>query len=271
LNVTSIDPTARVAPGADIAADAEIGPYCVVGPQVKIAAGARLVAHASISGVTEIGAGTIVYPFASLGTPPQSVHYKGEPTRLTIGQNCQIREGVTVNTGTVGGGGITSIGDDCFLMANSHVGHDCHVGNRVTFANNAVLGGHVEVGDFVFFGGNCAVHQFCRIGESAMVSGCSAVKEDVIPYGFVVDPMGRIGGINVVGLKRRGLSKTDLLVLRRAVHDIFTGEGTLADRVDRVAQSAGTSPMIDQIIAFIRAGKRPLMLMRQRGGHTLDA
>jgi UDP-N-acetylglucosamine acyltransferase len=268
--VTLIDPTARVAMGADIAADVEIGPYCVIGPDVRLAAGARLAAHVSIAGVTEIGAGTTIYPFASLGTPPQSVHYKGEPTRLVVGRNCQIREGVTANTGTVGGGGITSIGDDCFLMANSHVGHDCHVGNHVTFANNAVLGGHVDVGDFVFFGGNCAVHQFCRVGESAMVSGCSAVKEDVIPYGFVVDPMGRIGGINVIGLKRRGFSKTDLQVLRHAVHDIFSGDGTLKERVDRVATTVGTSPLVDSIVTFIRAGKRPLMLTRQRGGHDLD-
>ena len=158
--MTLIDPTARVAEAADIAADADIGPNCVIGPNVKIGAGVRLVANVSVAGVTEIGARTIVYPFASLGTPPQSVHYKGEPTRLVIGADCQIREGVTVNTGTVGGGGITTVGDHCFLMANSHVGHDCHVGTRVTFANNAVLGGHVEVGDFVFFGGNCAVHQF---------------------------------------------------------------------------------------------------------------
>jgi UDP-N-acetylglucosamine acyltransferase len=267
--VTSIDPTARVAPGADIAADADIGPFCVIGPKVKIAAGVRLVSHVSIAGVTEIGARTVVYPFASLGTPPQSVHYKGEPTRLVIGAECDIREGVTANIGTADAGGLTTIGDNCFLMANSHVGHDCHVGNRVIFANNAVLGGHVEVGDYVFLGGNCAVHQFCRIGESAMVSGCSAVKEDVIPFGFVVDPMGRIGGINVVGLKRRGFGKSDLQVLRHAVHEIFGGEGTLAERVDKVA--ADTSPMVAKIVAFIRAAKRPIMLSRQRGGHNLDA
>jgi UDP-N-acetylglucosamine acyltransferase len=267
--VTLIDPTARIAGGADIAADAEIGPYCIIGPNVKIASRVRLVSHVNVTGATEIGAGTTVQPFASLGTPPQSVHYKGEPTRLVVGANCDIREGVTANIGTADAGGLTTIGDNCFLMANSHVGHDCHVGNRVVFANNAVLGGHVEVGDYVFLGGNCAVHQFCRIGESAMVSGCSAVKEDVIPFGFVVDPMGRIGGINVVGLKRRGFGKSDLQVLRRAVHDIFTGEGTLAERVDRVAADA--SPLVTQIVAFIRAGKRPLMLTRQRGGHNLDA
>lgn len=266
-----IDPTARVAEGADIAADAEIGPFCVIGPNVTIGAGVRLLSHVNVAGVTTIGARTIVYPFASLGTPPQSVHYKGEPTRLVIGADCQIRESVTANTGTVGGGGITSIGDHCFLMVNSHVGHDCRVGNHVTFANNAVLGGHVEVDDYVFFGGNCAVHQFCRIGESAMVSGCSAVKEDVIPFGFVVDPMGRIGGLNVIGLKRRGFAKSDLQVLRRAVHDLFTGDGTLAERVDKVAAASGSSPTVAKIISFVRAGKRPLMLMRQRGGHNLDA
>lgn len=266
-----IDPTARVADGATVAADAEIGPYCVIAPAVRIAAGVRLVSHVSVAGVTEIGAGTIVYPFASLGTPPQSVHYKGEPTRLVIGERCQIREGVTVNTGTVGGGGVTTIGEDCFLMAGAHVAHDCHVGNHVVFANNSVLGGHVEVGDYVFLGGHCAVHQFVRIGESAMIGGFSAVKEDVIPYGYVVDPMGRLGGINVVGMKRRGFSKSDLHVVRRAFLDMFKGEGVFSDRVARVADDPGTRPAVQKIVAFVRSGKRPIMMMRKRGDYDYDA
>jgi UDP-N-acetylglucosamine acyltransferase len=267
--VSLIDPTARVAGTADIAADAEIGPFCVIGPQVKIGAGVKLVSHVNVAGVTEIGAGTLVHPFASLGGPPQSVHYKGEPTRLVIGSNCQIRESVTANTGTVGGGGVTTIGDNCFLMAGTHVAHDCHLGHNVIFANNSVIGGHVEIGENVFLGGHCAVHQFVRIGENAMIGGFSAVKEDVIPYGYVVDPMGRLGGINVVGMKRRGFSKADLHVVRRAFLDMFEGgEGTFAERVEKVAASPGRTPAVDKIVAFIRGGKRPIMMARKRGDYN---
>ncbi len=266
-----IDPTARVAEGAAIAADAEIGPYCIIGPSVKIASGVKLISHVNLAGVTEIGERTMVYSFASLGTPPQSVHYKGEPTRLLIGADCRIREGVTANTGTAGGGGVTTIGDDCFLMAGAHVGHDCHVGNHVVMANNSVLGGHVEVGDYVFLGGHCAVHQFCRIGEGAMVSGFSAVKEDVIPYGYVVDPMGHLGGINVVGMKRRGFGKSDLHLVRRAFLDMFQGPGTFAERVDRVASATDRPPAVDKMVAFVRSGKRPIMMLRKRGEYDNDA
>jgi UDP-N-acetylglucosamine acyltransferase len=138
-------------------------------------------------------------------------------------------------------------------------------------ANNSVLGGHVEVGDNVFLGGHCAVHQFCRIGESAMVSGFSAVKEDVIPYGFVVDPMGRLGGINVVGMKRRGFSKSDLHAVRRAFLDMFKGDGTFAERVEKIASAPGRLPAVDKIVAFVRAGKRPLMMLRKRGDYNYEA
>ncbi len=269
--MSAIDPTARVAEGATIAADAEIGPFCVIGPDVRIASGVRLLSHVNVAGVTEIGARTIVHPFASLGTPPQSVHYKGEPTRLVIGADCRIREHVTANTGTVDGGGVTTIGDDCFLMAGAHVAHDCHVGDHVAMANNSVLGGHVEVGDYVFLGGHCAVHQFCRIGESAMVSGFSAVKEDVIPFGFVVDPMGRLGGINVVGMKRRGFAKADLHVVRRAFLDMFQGTGTFAERVERVAGAPGRPAAVDKMVTFIRAAKRPVMMLRKRGDYNYEA
>jgi UDP-N-acetylglucosamine acyltransferase len=263
-----IDLTARVAGTADIAADAEVGPFCVIGPGVKIGSGVKLVSHVHIAGVTEIGANTVIHPFASLGGPPQSVHYHGEPTRLVIGANCQIREGVTANTGTVDGGGVTTVGNDCFLMAGAHVAHDCHVGNHVIFANNSVIGGHVEIGEYVFLGGHCAVHQFVRIGESAMIGGFSAVKEDVIPYGYVVDPMGRLGGINVVGMKRRGFGKSDLHVVRRAVLDMFEGDGTFAERVEKVAGASGGTPAVDRIVSFIRSGKRPIMMMRKRGDYN---
>ena len=145
-----------------------------------------------------------------------------------------------------------------------------HVGNHVIFANNSVIGGHVEVGDYVFLGGHCAVHQFVRIGESAMIGGFSAVKEDVIPYGYVVDPMGRLGGINVVGMKRRGFSKSDLHVVRRAFLDMFEGEGTFAERVEKVASASGRTPAVDKIVAFIRSGKRPIMMLRKRGDYDYE-
>src|ERR1700730_10919154 len=181
----AIDPTARVADGARIGEGVEIGPYCLVGPQVELLGGVRLIAHVNVTGVTTIGEGTLVYPFSSLGTPPQSTHYRGGPTRLVIGARCEVREGVTMNTGTEAGGGVTRVGERCSFMVGSHVGHDCEVGNDVTFANNVVLGGHVTVGDFVVFGGHAAVRQFVRIGEGALVVGMSGVRADVIPFGLV--------------------------------------------------------------------------------------
>jgi UDP-N-acetylglucosamine acyltransferase len=230
------------------------------------------VAHVHLAGHTSIGPDCTIYPFTSLGTPPQSVHYRGGPTRLTIGARCQIRESVTVNTGTEDGGGITSVGDDCFLMTGSHVGHDCHVGNKVIFANNAVLGGHVEVGDHVFIGGHCAVHQFTRIGESVMISGYTALSDDVIPYGFVLHAIGRLVGVNVVGMRRRGVPKENIRAVQQAYAVLFEGEGEFAARVERTAAQFGTVPEVARIIAFIRQkGRRPIMLNKVRGRRTEDS
>jgi UDP-N-acetylglucosamine acyltransferase len=261
-----IDSTARVADTARLADDVEIGPYCVVGPQVELRAGVRLVSHVSIMGVTAVGERTIVYPFASLGSPPQSVRYRGGPTRLVIGSDCQIRENVTANTGTEDDRGVTEIGNGCFLMAGAHVAHDCRVGNNVIFANNAVIGGHVEVGDHVFFGGHCAVHQHVRIGESVMVAGYSAIREDVIPYGYVLRPIGRLAGINVIGMKRRGFSRDDIRQVRAVYQSLFEGEGQFADRLEAVAGASGLIAPVAQIIAFVRSAKRPVMTTEPRGG-----
>jgi len=261
----AIDPSAKIAPSAVIGNDVEIGPYCVVGPNVAIGDGCKLVAQVHITGHTTIGPGTSIYPFASLGTPPQSVHYKGEPTRLTIGARCQIRESVTINTGTVGGGGITTVGDNCFLMVGSHVAHDCHVGNNVVFANNAVIGGHCDVGDYVFLGGHCAVHQHVRLGESVMVAGYSAIREDVIPYGYVLYPAARLAGINVVGMRRRGVTRAGIAALRAAYQILFEGEGEFAARIDKVEAEHATVPEVAKIIAFLRSAKRPVMLTKLRG------
>ena len=190
-----IDPTSRVADGAKLADDVEVGPFCIIGPKVELRAGVRLLSHVNLAGVTVIGEQTVVYPFASLGTPPQSTGYRGGATRLNIGRNCQIREGVTISTGTEDHGEVTTVGDRCFLMANSHVGHDCHVGNDVIFANGAVLGGHVSIAENVFLGGNTAVHQFVRIGEGAMMGGISGITRDVIPFGFAFGPKADPGRI----------------------------------------------------------------------------
>jgi UDP-N-acetylglucosamine acyltransferase len=259
--MAAIDATARVADGVRIGDDVEIGPYCLVGPDVELKDGVRLISHVNITGATTIGEATVIYPFASLGTPPQSVHYHGEATKLVVGPRCQIRENVTMNTGTVGGGGITRVGARCFFMVSSHVAHDCDVGDDVTFANNAVIGGHAIIGNNVFLGGNCAVHQFCRIGEGVMLSGLSGASTDIVPFGFALGtPLAVLAGLNVVGLRRRGASRSDLHRLRLAYRALFRGQGVFADRIEKVAVEFADDPLVQKAIAFIRAGgKRSLM------------
>ena len=260
----AIDPTARVADGARLGDGVEIGPFCVVGPAVELQRGVRLISHVCVSGVTTVGEGTVVYPFASLGTPPQSVHHRGGATRLVIGPHCDLREHVTINTGTEDGGGVTQIGERCFFMVGSHVAHDCRVGNRVTFANNATLGGHETIGEKTFIGGLAAVHQFCRIGEGAMIGGLTPVRADVIPFGLAYAE--NLVGLNVVGLRRNGLTRPELLKLRRAYRKLFFGEGAFADRIEPVAREFADDPLVEKIITFIRAGgKRSLMRPIARG------
>ena len=249
-----IHPTACVEPGAEIADDVEIGPYCIIGPHVVIDARCRLLAHVHLAGHTSIGNDTIIYPFASLGTPPQSVRYRGGPTRLVIGAYCDIREGVTMNIGTEDGGGLTEVGERSFFMANSHVGHDCRVGREAIFANGATLGGHCVVGDHVFIGGLSAAHQFSRIGSCAMIAGLTGVRSDVIPFGFAVGSLAELGGLNVVGMKRRNYSREAIHAVRKAYRMLFFGEGTFAARLDEVEAKLGTQQQVAAIIAFVREG-----------------
>ncbi len=264
--MTGIDPTARVASGARIGSDVVIGPYCVIGPGVAIGDRCRLVAHVHVTGHTSIGERTSIAPFVSLGGPPQSTRYRGGPTRLVIGAGCDIRENVTMNIGTEDDRGVTEVGDRCFFMAGSHVGHDCRVGNDVIFANHATLGGHVTVGDYAFLGGNCAVHQFGRIGESAMIAGFSAVIGDVIPFGFCLGVYGRLGGLNTVGMKRRKIKRAQMHVLRQLYKTLFQGEGHFADRLKAAAREFAAEPIAMQVVDFIRAGgKRPLTMPVKRG------
>jgi UDP-N-acetylglucosamine acyltransferase len=267
-----VDPTARIESGATIGNNVSIGPYCIVGANVAIGDECRLLAHVSVAGHTAIGSRTVIYPFASLGAPPQSVKYKGGPTRLVVGSDCDIREGVTMSIGTEEGGGLTSVGDRCFCMVGSHVGHDCHVGNDVTFANNAVLGGHVSVGDRAFLGGQAAVHQFVRVGEGAMIAGVTGVARDVIPYGFAFGHRAELVGLNMVGLKRRGVGRADLHRLRACYRALFMGEGTFRERLDAAAEKFGSDPFAGKIVDFLRqGGLRPIMMPPLRAKERAEA
>ena len=267
--MAKIDPMARVADGAKLADDVEIGPFCVVGPNVELRAGVKLLSNVNVSGITVIGERTTVYPFASLGTPPQSTGYKGEPTKLEIGADCIIREGVTANTGTAKDRGVTTIGDRCFLMVNSHVGHDCVVGNDVIFANGVLLGGHVQIGEKVFLGGNAAVHQFVRVGDGAMIGGVSGITRDVIPFGFAFGPRADLVGLNVIGMKRRGHSREEIHRARKAYLALFEGTGPFEERVKSVAAEFANDALVGKIMAFIQAsGSRPIMKTASSGGNV---
>jgi UDP-N-acetylglucosamine acyltransferase len=267
--MSDIHPTAIIDPQATVGTGAAIGPYCVIGPNVAIGEGCRLTAHVHLTGHTTIGPLTSIQPFTSLGTPPQSVKYRGGPTRLVIGEGCDIREGVTMNTGTEDGGGITEVGNRCFLMAGSHVGHDCKVGNDVTIANDTVLGGHVTVGDNSVIGGQAAVHQFCRIGEGAMMSGFSAIAADLIPYGFAIGQRGVLGGLNIIGMRRRGFSRDDIHQVRRLYRALFLGEGSFKERLPAAEREFGDHPIAAKIFAFIHSGgHRPLLMPPLKRGDT---
>lgn len=247
-----IHPTAIIDHAAKIGERVYIGPYCVVGADVKLGDDVRLVAHVVIDGRTTIGAGTTVYPFASLGQRPQDLKYHGEPSRLEIGERNQIREHVTMNPGTEGGGMVTSVGDDCLFMVGAHVAHDCQVGNHVILANNATLAGHVSVGDYAIIGGLSAVHQFVRIGAHAMIGGMSGVENDVIPYGMVKGERAHLAGLNIVGLERRGFGREDIHALRSAYRMLFAAEGTLSERIDDVSEQYTGRPLVDSVVAFVR-------------------
>lgn len=257
-------PTAIVEDGAEVGADAEIGPYCIVHSGARLGEGVRLVSHVIVSGGVDIGARTIVHPFSALGGPPQHLGYKNEPTRLEIGDDCILREHVTAHRGTVAGGGVTRIGAQCFLMTASHVAHDCIVGDQVTFANNVQVAGHVVIGDFAFLGGCCAIHQFTRIGEYAMVGGCAAVTSDIIPYGTATGNHATLEGLNIVGMKRRGVSRDAIHDVRRAYRILFEGEGLFDERVALAERELGGRPEVARILNFIRAdAKRAVMAPRR--------
>jgi UDP-N-acetylglucosamine acyltransferase len=253
--MSTIDPTARIEDGAVIGEGTSIGPYCIIGPHVVIGADCKLVAHVYVTAQTTIAAGCVIYPFAALGGPPQDLSYRGEPTRLEIGEGCTIREGVTMNVGTRKGGGITRVGARGYFMNNSHVGHDCIVGNDVIFATSATLGGHCEIGDFVYMGGLSAVHQFGRVGSQVMVGALSGVRGDVIPFALASGHYANLTGLNIVGMKRRKFARERLARVRSFYQKLFHGPGVFADRLNEVRELAGTDPAIAEILTFIDAGK----------------
>lgn len=260
----AIHPTAIVESGAVLGKGVRIGPFCVVGPEVKLADGVELVSHAVVAGRTSLGERTRVFPFASIGHQPQDLKYKGETSTLSIGADCILREGVTINPGTAGGGMATTIGDSCAFLANSHVGHDCHVGNNVIFSNNVMLAGHCMVGDYAILGGGAAVIQFARVGAHSFLGGMSGLEHDLIPYGMALGNRAHLSGLNIVGLQRRGFSRADIHDLRRAYRLLFAAEGTLLERVDDVAAEFASHPIVVEIVAFIRAGgKRSICTPRE--------
>lgn len=248
-----IHATAIVDPAAKLGKDVSIGPYCVVGADVVLSDRVKLHSHVVVDGRTTIDEETEIFPFASIGTKPQDLKFHGEKSTLFIGKRNKIREHVTMNPGTEGGGMITKVGDDCLFMMGAHVAHDCQVGNRVILANNATLAGHVVVGDHVVIGGLSAVHQFVRIGQHAMIGGMSGIENDVIPYGQASGKRANLVGLNLVGLKRRGFTREEIQSLRAAFESLFETEGTFAERLEKVVDSHGKTNAVAEIIEFLRS------------------
>lgn len=246
-----IHPSAIVDPGAEIAESASIGPYCVIGPNAVLADKVVLHAHVVVAGHTRIGAETMVYPFASIGHPPQDLKYRGEPSELVIGERNIIREHTTMNPGTEGGGMITRVGNDCLFMTGAHVAHDCQVADHVILANNAAIAGHVVIGEHAIVGGLSGVQQFTRIGRHAMIGGMTGVDQDVIPYGSAMGERARLSGLNIVGLKRRGFSRDDIHALRTAYRLLFAEEGTKSERLADVGEMYSDNATVMEIVGFM--------------------
>lgn len=269
---TFIHPAAVVEEGAKLGAGVRIGPFCHVSADSVLGDNVELVSHVSVMAGTTLGAGCKIYPNAVLGAPPQNMKHKGGRTTLIIGSNCIIREGVTMHTGSDSSRGTTTVGDDGFFMAYAHIAHDCEVGNKVTMANGATLGGHVELGHGVTIGGLTAIHQFVRIGDSAFIGGCSAVVGDVIPFAIAVGNRAGLRGLNVVGLRRSGLSRAELQELRRAYNMIFDRAQTVAENVERARNEFTGSPTAMKIIDFITSrGKRHYAVPPLKGSSGDDA
>ncbi len=251
-----IDPSAKihasavVEDGAVVGPDCVIGPFAMVGPNVRLGRAVELKSHCVVTGDTQVGDETIIFPFAVVGEVPQDLKFSGENTSLVIGKRNRIREGATLNLGTAGGGGVTRVGDDCLFMTGAHVAHDCDVGDRVIMVNQAALAGHCVVGDDVIIGGLSGIHQFVRIGKGAIIGAVTMVTNDVIPHGLVQASRGELHGLNLVGLKRRGVSRADITALRAAYQALAQGEGTFAERAERL-MSETDSDYVREVVGFV--------------------
>jgi UDP-N-acetylglucosamine acyltransferase len=250
--MAEIHPSAIVEPGAKLGEGVVVGPFSIVGSEVELGDNVSLVSHAVVTGRTKVGGHTRIYPFASIGHIPQDLKYQGESSELIIGEHCVIREYVTMNPGTKGGGLMTRVGNHCLFMIGAHVAHDCKVGDHVVMANNATLAGHVVLEDYVILGGLSAVHQFVRVGCHAMIGGMTGVENDVIPYGSVKGDRGRLSGLNIVGLRRRQFSREDIHALRNAYRLLFAEEGTMAERIKDVSELFSENVAVMDIVEFIR-------------------
>ncbi|NEK22187.1 acyl-ACP--UDP-N-acetylglucosamine O-acyltransferase [Sulfitobacter sp. JBTF-M27] len=250
--MSNIHPSAVIEKGAQIDPSAKVGPFCVVGPEVILHAGVELKSHAIVTGQTEVGEDTVIFSFAVIGEIPQDLKFKGEASRLKIGKRNRIREHVTMNCGTEGGGGLTKVGDDGLFMAGCHIAHDAHLGDRVIVVNSAAVAGHCIIEDDVIIGGLSGIHQFVRIGQGAIVGAVTMVTNDVIPFGLVQAPRGELDGLNLVGLKRRGVARSDITALRAAFQMLAQGEGTFQDRAQRLGDET-ESDYVRQIVDFVMA------------------
>lgn len=267
---TFIHPTSVVEKGAELGSGVRVGPFCHVSAEAVLGDGVELIGHVTIMGATTLGEGCRLYPSAVLGGEPQNLKHKGGRTTLTVGRRCIIRECVTLHRGTDVSRGATTVGDDCLFMAYSHVAHDCSVGNRVSMANYACLGGHAEIGDNVIMSGYSAVHQFTRVGHHAFLAAFAAVTGDVIPYGMAMGDRAELRGLNVVGMKRSGMTRSDLQQVRRAYRMLFSTDRPLAENIERVrAEFPGIAAVAD-ILDFIGSRERRYLVLPARGGAADD-
>ena len=256
--MTNIHPTAIVDKNAKIADDAIIGPWCIIGPKVTIGPKVHLRSNVVVDGETSIGEGTEVYPFTTIGVSSQHAQFMNETGKVTIGKNNKIREHVTIHVGTPVDKNETIIGDNCLIMVNTHIAHDCVIGNGVYMSNLTTLAGHVKVEDNAILGGMCAIHQFCRIGSRAMIGGMTGIGQDIIPYGMITGVRGSLKGLNLIGLKRGGFSVEEIGALRRAYKELFIteGEDTLTERMEKVAEKYKGSKLVENVLTFMKADSK---------------
>ncbi|ACM36801.1 MULTISPECIES: acyl-ACP--UDP-N-acetylglucosamine O-acyltransferase [Rhizobium/Agrobacterium group] len=248
-----IHPSSVIEDGAVIGENVTIGPFCHVGSKVVLGDGAEFLSHVVLTGKTVVGKNSRIFPNAVIGGEPQSIHHSGEETTLTIGDNCTMREGVTINCGTVEGGGHTVVGSNNLFLANSHVAHDCQLGNHIILSNNVMLAGHVKIGDRAILGGGSAVHQFTRIGRQAFIGGLSACSYDVIPYGMLNGNPGLLGGLNVVGMTRAGVERATIHRVRKAYKALFDEEGAIREKAAAIREEFADCAEVIEILDFIVA------------------